>query len=144
RPDVFRLRPWGEAEDPVAIVSDLLGGATEVAIGDQTWARFLVELQKIRPDRRWRPASEITGPIRAVKDAHEVAWLRKAAAAVDRIAAELQQGAIPLVGRTEADVSAELGRRILAEGHQRVNFAIVAAGENAASPHHDAGERRIR
>ena len=30
-------------------------------------------------------------------------------------------------------------RRLLAEGHHRVNFAIVAAGENAASPHHEAG-----
>ena len=46
---------------------------------------------------------------------------------------------IPLVGRTEAEVSADLGRRLLAEGHQRVNFAIVAAGENAASPHHEPG-----
>jgi Xaa-Pro aminopeptidase len=47
------------------------------------------------------------------------------------------------VGRTEAQVSADLGRRILAEGHSRVNFAIVAAGENAASPHHEPSERVI-
>jgi Xaa-Pro aminopeptidase len=67
-----------------------------------------------------------------------------AAQAVDRIAAELQAGRIPLVGRTEAEVSADLSRRILAEGHHRVNFAIVAAGENAASPHHEAGHRVIR
>ena len=50
---------------------------------------------------------------------------------------------IPLAGRTEAAVSADLGARILAEGHQRVNFAIVAAGENAASPHHHASDRMI-
>ena len=36
-------------------------------------------------------------------------------------------------------MSADLGRRLLAEGHHRVNFAIVAAGANAASPHHEAG-----
>ena len=35
-------------------------------------------------------------------------------------------------------------RRIVAEGHDKVNFAIVAAGENAASPHHHAGDRVIR
>jgi D-alanyl-D-alanine dipeptidase len=63
---------------------------------------------------------------------------------VDRIAAELQAGRIPLVGRTEAEVSADLSARIVAEGHQKVNFAIVAAGENAASPHHHAGARVIR
>jgi Xaa-Pro aminopeptidase len=60
------------------------------------------------------------------------------------VAAALQAGEIPLVGRTEAEVSAELGRRILAEGHAKVNFAIVAAGENAASPHHHASDRVIR
>jgi Xaa-Pro aminopeptidase len=62
---------------------------------------------------------------------------------VDRIAAELQAGEIPLVGRSEAEVSADLGRRIVAEGHQHVNFAIVASGPNAASPHHEAGGRVI-
>jgi len=82
--------------------------------------------------------------LRAVKDADEIARLRRAAAGVDRIAQDLQRGLIPLVGRTEADVSADLGRRILAEGHHRVNFAIVASGPNAASPHHDAGSRVIR
>src|SRR5439155_21956946 len=69
--------------------------------------------------------------------------LRRAAHAADRVAAQLQGGDIPLLGRTEAEVSADIGRRLLAEGHQRVNFAIVAAGENAASPHHEAGDRLI-
>lgn len=65
--------------------------------------------------------------------------LRRAAHAADRVAAALQAGEIALVGRTEAEVSAELGRRLLAEGHHRVNFAIVATGPNAASPHHEPG-----
>ena len=37
-------------------------------------------------------------------------------------------------GRTEAEVSADIGRRLLAEGHQRVNFAIVAAGAERGQP----------
>ncbi|MEZ5343022.1 MAG: hypothetical protein R2706_16735 [Acidimicrobiales bacterium] len=69
-----------------------------------------------------------------MKEPAEIGTLARAAAGVDRIAAELQSGAIPLIGRTEADVSDELGRRILAEGHAVVNFAIVASGPNAASP----------
>jgi Xaa-Pro dipeptidase len=40
-------------------------------------------------------------------------------------------------------VSADLSARLVAEGHDKVNFAIVAAGENAASPHHHAGPRMI-
>jgi Xaa-Pro aminopeptidase len=81
--------------------------------------------------------------LRLRKDAAEIAALAAAGAAVDRIAAELQAGRIPLVGRTEAEVSADLGARIIAEGHDVVNFAIVAAGANAASPHHHPGARVI-
>jgi len=143
RPDVFSITPWGETDDPVAIVAGLVGAAATVAIGDHTWARFVLDLQVALPGARFSKASAVTGPLRAVKDAAEIEALRRAAAAVDRIAADLQAGGIPLVGRTEAQVSADLGRRIVAEGHQHVNFAIVAAGPNAASPHHEAGSRVI-
>ncbi len=143
RPDVFSIQPWGETDDPVRIVADLVGPAASVAVGDHTWARFVLDLQAALPAAGFTKASLVTGPLRAVKDAAEVEALRRAAVAVDRIAADLQTGEIPLVGRTEADVSADLGRRIVDEGHHRVNFAIVAAGANAASPHHEAGERVI-
>jgi Xaa-Pro aminopeptidase len=143
RPGVFTTVPWDETADPVALVAELGRGASVAALGNRTWSQFLVELLRRMPSTEFRNASDVVGPLRAVKDADEVAALRKAAAAVDRIATELQQGRIPLVGRTEADVAAELARRILAEGHHRVNFTIVAAGENAASPHHEAGERVI-
>jgi Xaa-Pro aminopeptidase len=144
RGDLFSVHAWGETDDPLDVVASLVGRAPVAAIGDRTWAQFLVGLADRLPDTSFRRASEVTGPLRAVKDLDEIAALARAAAAVDRIAAELQAGEIPLVGRTEAQVSAELGRRILAEGHHRVNFAIVAAGEHAASPHHEAGSRVIR
>ena len=143
RDEIFSIRSWGETEDPIAIVAALIGSAGITAIGERTWARFLVELQRARPDLSFTTTAEVIGPLRAVKDAAEVRALRNAAAAVDRIAAQLQHGEIPLVGRSEAEVSADIGRRILDEGHHRVNFAIVAAGENAASPHHEAGVRII-
>ncbi|CAB4323135.1 MAG: M24 family metallopeptidase [Actinobacteria bacterium] len=143
RSEVFALRGWGESEDPVAIVSELVGSARHAAIGNRTWSQFLVGLQTQLPAVAFSNASEVIGPLRSVKDPHELAVLRAAGAAVDRIAAELQSGEIALIGRTEAEVSAELSRRILAEGHHRVNFAIVAAGENAASPHHEPGNRVI-
>lgn len=144
RPEVFSLRPWGETDDPVAMVAALVGPAAEVAVGDHTWARFVLDLQAALPGARFSRASRVTGPLRAVKGPAEIAALRRAAAAVDRVAADLQAGLVPLVGRTEAQVSAEIRRRVVDEGHQRVNFAIVAAGPNAASPHHEAGERVIR
>ena len=143
QPGVFELLPWDETEDPTAIVGRLSAGSTRVAVGDQMWARFLVELLPHLPDTEFRRAVDVVGPLRMMKDRAEVDALAAAGAAVDRIAAELQAGRIPLVGRTEADVSADLSARIVAEGHQQVNFAIVAAGENAARPHHHPGSRVI-
>jgi Xaa-Pro aminopeptidase len=143
RPEVFTLRTWDETDDPIAIVAGLLGRPGRVAVGDRTWARFVVDLQAAVPGIEWRRGGEVVGPLRAVKDAAEIDALRAAAVAADRVAAQLHAGEIPLVGRTEAEVSADIGRRLLAEGHHRVNFAIVAAGEHAASPHHEPGSRAI-
>jgi Xaa-Pro aminopeptidase len=142
-PEVFDLRPWGETEDPVGIVAGLVGAPRTVAVGDHTWSRFTVSLLHALPGATFRNASEVTGPIRIRKDTAEIAALQAAGAAADRVAAQLQSGEIPLVGRTEAEVSADLSTRLLAEGHDKVNFAIVAAGANAASPHHHAGARVI-
>jgi Xaa-Pro aminopeptidase len=143
RPDVFAIRPWGETDDPIAIVAGLVGSRARLAISDRCWATFLLGLQQQLPSASWRRSSDITSPLRAVKDADEVEKLRAAAAAADRVAAQLLGGEIPLVGRTEAQVSADLGRRLRAEGHDKVNFAIVGSGPNAASPHHEPGSRVI-
>ncbi|HUQ38906.1 MAG TPA: Xaa-Pro peptidase family protein [Acidimicrobiales bacterium] len=140
---LFRLRPWNETEDPVAIVAGLVGAARHIGVGDRTWATFVLGLQQQLDSAHWVRASEVTGPLRAVKDADEVAALRAAAEGADRVAAALLGGDIPLVGRREIEVSRELGERLRAEGHQRVNFAIVGSGPNAASPHHEPGDRVI-
>ncbi|MGA9275451.1 M24 family metallopeptidase [Ilumatobacter sp.] len=144
QPGVFDLVPWGETDDPTDIAARLAGGARRIAIGDQMWARFLVEMLPRLPGVEFTRAVEVVGALRRTKDQAEIEALAEAGAAVDLIAGELQRGEIPLVGRTEAEVSDHLGRRIIEEGHEKVNFAIVAAGENASSPHHHAGDRVIR
>jgi Xaa-Pro aminopeptidase len=141
--EVFAMRPWGEAEDPVAIVAGLVGRRGHLAVSDRTWATFVLALQQALPAARWSRSSTVTGPLRAVKDDAEIAALAAASAAADRVADQLLAGDIPLIGRTEAEVSADLGRRLVAEGHQRVNFAIVGSGPHSASPHHEPGDRVI-
>ena len=110
------------------------------------WARFLVELLGHWPSEstRFVRSTTVMNDLRMCKDAAEVAALQAAGAAADRVAGQLQRGEIPLLGRTEAAVSADISARLIAEGHDVVNFAIVAAGENAASPHHHPGERVVR
>jgi Xaa-Pro aminopeptidase len=139
------LRPWAETEDPVALAGALLAparGAT-YGISDRAWAQSLLALQAVLPDARFEAASRVTSPLRAVKDASEVAALQAAADAADSVAAVLQEGEVPLAGRSEIQVSEALSQGLLAAGHRRVNFAIVGSGPNGASPHHDASERVI-
>ncbi len=143
-PSVFSLVPWNETDDPVAIVAKLVGAARTIAVGDQMWARFLVELLAHCPQAQYRRAVDVVGPLRMAKDSAEIEALRLAGAAADRVAVQLQAGEIALIGRTEAQVSADISARLIEQGHDIVNFAIVAAGENAASPHHHAGSRVIK
>lgn len=143
QPGAFTVRPWSETSDPIALIAELAGSPATAAIGDQMWARFLVELLPALPDTKFRRAVDVIGPLRIVKDEAEIAALQAAADAADRVAAQLHAGEIPLIGRTEAAVSADISQRLIAEGHDVVNFAIVAAGGNAASPHHHAGDRVI-
>lgn len=142
-PELFHVVPWNETVEPLDLVATQCREASTIAVGDQMWSRFLVGLLGRLPNVSWTRANDVVSPARMVKGEAEIAALKSAAAAVDRIAARLQGGDIELVGRTEAEVSAELSRQILAEGHEKVNFAIVAAGENAASPHHHPGGRII-
>jgi Xaa-Pro aminopeptidase len=142
REDLFQIVAWEETEDPIAIVAGLVPAATRrVAIGDHTWARFVLDLQRALPSCTFSRAVDVVSPLRIVKDADEVAALTRAAHAVDAIAAEMRDARFS--GRTELDVHRELVDRMLAAGHDRANFAIVAAGANAASPHHEPSGDRV-
>ena len=76
----FGLRPWSDTEDPVDLVVDLLGRgpAGRLAVSDRAWATTVLALQRRLPDAAWIEASRVTSPIRAVKDADELAALRAA------------------------------------------------------------------
>ena len=143
-PGAFMLRPWAETEDPVEIAVGLLGGRTgTIGISDRAWATSLLAFQERLRPTAWVAASTVTSPLRAIKDADEIIQLQAAARSADQVAAQLQTGEIRLVGKTEAEVSDDISARLLAAGHRQVNFAIVGSGPNGASPHHDAGPRRI-
>ena len=115
-PQLFDLRPWTEYEQPAEIVAALVGRRTQLAVSDRCWAWHLFALEHSIPRAHWRSAGEVIGPLRAVKDAHEVVTLLAAGAAADQVAAALLAGEIPLVGRTEAEVSYELSGRLRTPG----------------------------
>lgn len=141
-PGPFDVIPWAEGDDPVRMVAGMLGGSGALAVGDQTWAMFLLALQKRLPGRRWTAASDLTRELRMRKDPQEIEALRAAAAAVDRVLGRLPEE-VTFSGRREREVARDVIALTEAEGHDRALFWIVASGPNGASPHHEPGDRVI-
>jgi Xaa-Pro aminopeptidase len=140
-PGPFALRPWGETEDPLAIVGEMCRGAGVIAIGDQTWSVFLLGLQAQLPAAEFRSATPITRTLRAKKDSREVEFLRRAATGADRVSAHL--AGLKFSGHTEQELSRLVTRMTLEEDHDQALFWIVASGPNSASPHHEPTDRVI-
>ncbi len=157
-----RLVTWEESDDPYLLVPPLLRGpdpgpkaaarpeaaarpgtaAGRILVSDGLRAAFLLGLQGVLGRARWGLASALLAPLRRSKDADELILMREAAEAADRVIEAVAAG--PVVGRTEAEVAREVRERLVDEGHDSAEFAIVASGPNSASPHHGPGERVIR
>jgi Xaa-Pro aminopeptidase len=140
-PGVFKIQPWGETQDPTAIVSDLLDGAQSVMIGDHTWSVFLLALQEHRPGVAFTSARQLTKALRIIKEPAEIDLLRRAGASADVVAGLLANHSF--AGKSESQVSREVAAMLEANGTEAAGFSIVASGPNGASPHHEPGERII-
>jgi Xaa-Pro aminopeptidase len=141
------IATWMETDDPHGLVAGLVREMANVyrgvgiAVSDRLWSYHLLRFQGALPDATWESATPVLRDLRMVKDADEIELLRLAGAAADRVVDQIASGR--LVGRTEADVAREVRERLLAEGHELAEFAIVASGPNSSSPHHEASDRVI-
>jgi Xaa-Pro aminopeptidase len=141
---------WEETGDAVDLVLGLVaetlgiavGGIRRLALSDRLWAMHVLRILDAAPAVRLESAGAVLRESRMIKDPDEIALLRLAAEAADRVVARIAAG--PLVGRTEADVAREVRAQLLAEGHELAEFSIVGSGPNSASPHHEASDRVIR
>ncbi|HSK28303.1 MAG TPA: Xaa-Pro peptidase family protein [Jiangellales bacterium] len=133
---------WDETDDPVALVAGIVGNATRVALDDHMWAEKVLRFRAALPAAEQVLAGAVLRELRMRKSPAEVQALRDAAAAIDRVHARMGEWLRP--GRTEAEVGADVAAAILAEGHVRADFVIVASGPNGASPHHELGARTVR
>ena len=131
--------PWEETADPFRLVAGLLGGVSAVGLSDRMWALFVLRFRDVLPSARLALASAALRPLRIRKTAAEVAALREAGAAIDRVHARVPGWL--RAGRTEREAGADITEAILAEGHATVDFVIVVSGPNAASPHHEVSDR---
>ncbi len=141
----LEIRPWPEPSDPIRLMAGWLEHVADrgerVLVDDQLWAVRLLALVDRLPDRRWEPAASALTELRIRKSPIEVEALIDAGAAVDAVHELTPELLRP--GRSERDVAADLHGAMLAAGHAAVDFVIVAAGPNSASPHHEPDLRPL-
>ena len=137
----LEIRGWGELDDPYALVAELVGDVTTVAVDNHMWAEKVLALRAALPGADQVLAGAAVSHLRMRKDADEVAALMAAGAAIDSVHAAVPGLLRP--GRTEREVGADISDLILAAGHVSVDFVIVGSGPNGASPHHEVSDRVI-
>ncbi|WP_329584563.1 Xaa-Pro peptidase family protein [Kitasatospora sp. NBC_01250] len=130
---------WQETEDPYAIAAGRLPARAAVAVDNHMWAEKAFAFQAALPGGRQTLAGPVLSELRMRKSPAEIAALREAGAAIDRVHARM--GEWLRVGRTEREVGRDIAEAIVAEGHVRVDFVIVGSGPNGASPHHELSDR---
>lgn len=136
----------GETQDAYALLAARLRATVgrplaRVAVANRMWAEQHLRLAAALGDPSVALAGGVLRDMRVRKSAAEVAALRAAGEAIDRV--HQRMGEWLRVGRSEAEVGRDIAAAIVAEGHVTVNFVIVAAGPDGASPHHATGPRRI-
>ena len=105
-----RLVTWEERDDPYLLVPPLLSepmlvaalaseaaagpeaAAGRILVSDGLRAAFLLGLQGVLAVRRWGLASALLAPLRRSKDADELALMRAAAEAADRVIEAIAAG----------------------------------------------------
>ncbi|MFG1919924.1 M24 family metallopeptidase [Micromonospora sp. NPDC048898] len=131
-----------DGSDPYPLVVAALGGpVAAVGLADRMWAEQVLALRAALPGAAQRLAGEVLRELRIRKSPAEVAALAEAGAAIDEV--HLRMGRWLRPGRTEAEVATDIAAAIRAAGHVTVDFVIVAAGPNGASPHHGTSDRPI-
>ncbi len=135
------VQDWVDGEDPYDLVASALGGNATVAVTDSMPALHLLPLAE-RLGAVPVLATGVLAALRMVKDTDELAALRTAGAAIDRVHARVPEFLKP--GRTEAEVAADITKAIVDEGHSEAAFVIVGSGPNGADPHHECSDRVLQ
>lgn len=131
---------WVDGDDPHGLVASVVGTVGRVGVSDALPALHVVPLGE-----RLGVTVELATPVlregRMIKDATEIAELRRAGEAIDRVHERVPEWL--RAGRTEREVAADIAEAIVAEGHRTVEFVIVGSAPNGADPHHEVSDRVI-
>jgi Xaa-Pro aminopeptidase len=130
-----------ELDDVYDVVRALVGSAESIAVDDRMWASRVFALAEALPGAKLRAADRLLADLRLIKGTDEIASLRQAGQAIDRV--HRRMGEFLKVGVTERVAAAAIEDAILEEGHATADFVIVGSGPNGSSPHHGVSDRQI-
>ena len=95
----LQMIPWDETDDPYELVAKRLGTVAVAGLSDRMWALMVLRFQAALPATRQALASAALRDLRIRKSPAEVAALREAGAAIDRVHAGVPRWL--RAGRTE-------------------------------------------
>nr|WP_296767263.1 Xaa-Pro peptidase family protein [Rhodococcus sp. (in: high G+C Gram-positive bacteria)] len=136
----LRVVDWVDGVSPYGIVAGAIAPGAPTAVDDSMPALHFVPIANAVGATPVL-ATDVLRRLRMQKDTAEVDALRRAGQAIDRVHARM--GDFLAVGRTEADVAADIGAAIVEEGHTDAAFIIVGSGPHGADPHHEVSDRVI-
>jgi Xaa-Pro dipeptidase len=137
------VRAWEEHESPFALVASILrerGATGRVGIEETMPFTFANEIAAALPGARVVSATPVTAGCRVIKDAHELALMRRAGEITLRAHRAVFQSLRE--GMTQSEVAA-----LSAEAHRRLGMkggSLVLFGPDAAFPHGTTRPRPLR
>ena len=124
KPWVSEVRLILESEDPAEVlrraIRAVAGSPRRVALDDRLWARTVLELRRSLPEADVCLASQLTAPLRMIKDEEEIAAMRRAAELADRVFEAVIRHLVP--GVTEFEVALEVERQFTLLGAEYTSF----------------------
>jgi len=102
-----------------------------------------LDWMRLTPDRSWRPTFGLVERLRLIKDAGELAIMRRGCRRLSDVARHARDWLRE--GRTEREIAADIQSALGNAGFSRVAFPpIVASGPNSALPHARPTDRELR
>lgn len=138
----IEIQTYGEFDDPYQLIAKRIGRVSRVGVDDRMWAVKAKGIEREVMGAEVAAAGKFTHALRSVKSQYELEALAKVSSSIDAVHRQVPN--LIAVGRSELEISRDIGSLILSHGHARVDFIIVASGPNSASPHHEPTDRIIQ
>ena len=145
---------WSDGGDPISMLKAEMSGrgifndrgsgksSAKIAVDAAMPARFLVGIANAFEGASIINGSPLLDPLRVFKDEEELQAMREAAVlGEEALKAAIEKGEY-WIGRKETDFLADFIKELTCRGISDAG-GIVAAGENAAVPHHHSGSSTI-